>query len=334
MGKLPKPRAMRTPGSYQLEKEKDKEKDREKDREKGREKGKSKSPNVKVGRPTKKKSGRKNEKRRVAYSREDMKEAIRLVLEEGMLVTDAALEINTTKKNVVKRTTLGDLVRAKRRAPPPLGRPQELSAAVEISIVECLEMVAEFQFPMTKSKLQDLVQDYCEENSVETSWKDNRPGRHWIASFKRRWSDRIKVKKASNIKRSRARVSPADVQDFFHRLQPNIEGLPPTHIFNYDESPVKDDPGAEATFVSRKAKYHEQVMNTSKLSYSLMFCCNAAGQMLPPMVVYANKKGSVYNNWIKGGPRGTAYAATPTGWFNKLTFEQFFAKERFYFFRL
>ncbi len=41
-----------------------------------------------------------------------------------------------------------------------------------------------------------------------------------------------------------------------------MEGIPPTHVFNYDESPVKDDPGAEDTFFAKKAKYHEQVPGT------------------------------------------------------------------------
>lgn len=38
-----------------------------------------------------------------------------------------------------------------------------------------------------------------------------------------------------------------------------MEGIPSTHIFNYDESPVKDDPGAEDAFFSKKQKYTEQV---------------------------------------------------------------------------
>ncbi len=42
----------------------------------------------------------------------------------------------------------------------------------------------------------------------------------------------MKVKKLSNIKRSRAKVSPDDIKGFFERLKPNVEGVPPTHIFN------------------------------------------------------------------------------------------------------
>jgi len=71
-------------------------------------------------------------------------------------------------------------------------------------------------------------------------------------------------------------------------------------------------------------------MNSSKISYSLMFCCSAAGEMLPPMVVYKNKSCSVYTTWVEGGPDGATYAATPSGWFNRPTFEQWFIQGGFY----
>jgi hypothetical protein len=87
----------------------------------------------------------------------------------------------------------------------------------------------------------------------------------------------VKVKKPSNIKRSRAKVSPNDIKGCFERLKPNVEGVPPTHIFNFDKCPIKDYPGAEDAFFAKGQKYYEQVMNHSKVGYSLMFYCNAAG---------------------------------------------------------
>ena len=48
--------------------------------------------------------------------------------------------------------------------------------------------------------------------------------------------------------------------------------------------------------------------------------------MLPPMVVYKNKSCSLYKTWTEGGPPGTTYAATTSGWFNMVTFTQWFSK--------
>jgi hypothetical protein len=48
-----------------------------------------------------------------------------------------------------------------------VGRPQELSPAVEEAIFKCLIMCAEFQYHMRKQDVQLLVQSYVVENNVE-----------------------------------------------------------------------------------------------------------------------------------------------------------------------
>jgi hypothetical protein len=207
---------------------------------------------------------------------------------------------------------------------PSIGRPQELSKKVEEALVKCLQLCAEFQYPMRKRDLQDLVQSYCVEHNVKTRWTNDRPGKHWVRSFKKRWSHCVKVKRPTNIKRTRSKVSPQDLRNFFTRLGPNLENIPPTHIFNYDESYLKDDPGSEEAFFGVKQKYHEKAMNSSKVSFSIMFCCSAAGHMLPPMVIYKSGTGSVYQSWCEGGPEGASYAASKSGWFDMAKFNQWF----------
>ncbi len=201
MPPIPPAKAVKTPGSYSLDKTKN---------------GKVTPKKGKVGRPAKKKKGRKFEKRREKYTEADMQEAIRLVREEDCSVAKASLLVNNVKLNPVPRMMLSDRLKRPDFC-PPLGRPQELSPVVEEALVQCVELCAEFQYPLNKRKLQNLVQEYCEENSVKTRWSNNRPGRDWIRSFKSCWSHRIKVKKPSNIKRSRAKVSPDDVRGYFDR---------------------------------------------------------------------------------------------------------------------
>jgi hypothetical protein len=71
-------------------------------------------------------------------------------------------------------------------------------------------------------------------------------------------------------------------------------------------------------------KYAEQVRENSKSATSVMFCGSATGVFLPPYVVY--KSNNVYDSWMKGGPKGTRYSATPSGWFDSFTFADFMAK--------
>ena len=265
-------------------------------------------------------------KHRAKYTERDILEAVRLVKEEDYSINKAAIIINSKKKNEVLRMTLSNRLRNKEPdKKPKLGRPVELSEEVEKALVKCLKMCADFNYPMRKGDLQDLVQNYCNEHTVDVRWKNLRPGKHWVRAFRKRWQHEVKMKKPKNIKRSRAKVSPQVTKDFFKRLAPNLENIPATHLFNCDETNLRDDPEAELAFFSARSKYHEKVMDASKQCTSVMFCCSAAGEMLPPMVVFKSVNGSLYKCWCENGPANAVYAATKSGWLTTTEFNQWFS---------
>jgi transposase-like protein len=197
-------------------------------------------------RKSKKKGTSRKENYRTKYTMEDMKEAVRLVKEEGYSVSAAATEMK------VPRMTLNDRI-SKYPDPtkePKVGRPQELTVEEEEAIVGCLCLCAEFKFPMRKRDLQKLVQAYVLENGVLVRWVDGKPGKDWVRNFQKRWKHRVVVKKPTNIKRSRAQVSPSTIREFFTHLTPTMEGVLPAHFFNYDETNIKDDPGTYLSIYS------------------------------------------------------------------------------------
>ena len=63
-------------------------------------------------------------------------------------------------------------------------------------------------------------------------------------------------------------------------------------------------------------------MNSSKTSYSLMFCGNGKGDLLPPYVVF--KSVHLYHEWTRNGPKGAMYNRTKSGWFDEAAFEDWF----------
>jgi hypothetical protein len=69
------------------------------------------------------------------------------------------------------------------------------------------------------------------------------------------------------------KVSAADVRAFIERIKPNLEGVSPCNIFNYDESPFRDDPSVEDAFFATGNRHCEKVQNHSKTAFSVMFCC-------------------------------------------------------------
>ena len=137
------------------------------------------------------------------------------------------------------------------------------------------------------------------------------PGVDWLRSFIKR--HRLTKRFADNVKASRAEVNHEIMNNYFDSLQKWLDGIAPDNIFNYDKTNITDDPGSKTVIVRRGKKLHH-----SKLSASVMFCGNATGNFLPPMVVY--KSENAYEYWTKGGPNGTVYDATKSGWFYNRTF--------------
>jgi len=204
------------------------------------------------------------------------------------------------------------------------GRPAELSMVEERMIVERLKVLAAWGFPVTSSDLRHLVKSYIDKKGqVNRRFTDNLPTTRWVDRFLGRHPD-LTLRMANPIKRARAKVSREEVQDFITHWEKTIEGVPPSNIFNYDETNLKDDPGAQKCIFRKGTKYCEKVQNTSKSATSIMFCGSADGKMLPPMVVY--KAANVYERWKAGGPKGAEYSCSKSGWFDSFQFQRWFFK--------
>ncbi len=89
-------------------------------------------------------------------------------------------------------------------------------------------------------------------------FKDNRPGKKWVHKFLERNKGRIIIRKATNIKRWWAAISPDDIRAYFANLEKEIQGVPPSNIFNCDESCMRDDPSAKSAFFKKGVRYPEQ----------------------------------------------------------------------------
>ena len=113
------------------------------------------------------------------------------------------------------------------------------------------------------------------------------------------------------------------INQYFDNLNQTLDGIPPENIFNHDETNITDDPGAKKVVVQNGYNRVEQKIEHSKQPISLMFCGSATGEYLPPMFVC--KAENVYQNWTQGGPTGAVYDATPSGWFDSRTFENWFS---------
>ena len=119
-------------------------------------------------------------------------------------------------------------------------------------------------------------------------------------------------------------MSSDTINAYFDNLEGSAHGIHPNDMYNYDETNITDNPGSKKVIVPRGMRRVERKAEHSKQSVSVMFCGNASGQFLPPMVVY--KAQNLYTEWTLGGPTNAVYDVSKSGWFDSRTFEMWFLK--------
>ena len=84
-----------------------------------------------------------------------------------------------------------------------------------------------------------------------------------------------------------------------------MKDVAPCIMWNYDETNLRDNPGARKYVIKQGTKYPERITDSSKVTLSVMFCGNAEGEVVPPYVVY--KSVHICSQWVTAGPPGTRY---------------------------
>lgn len=202
------------------------------------------------------------------------------------------------------------------------GRPTIFSEQEETAFVAHITALSEYGFPLTEIDLQMIIKDYllAQGRNVK-QFKNNVPGKDWSRSFLNRHKI-LSRRMANNIKRVRAQVSKDVITEFIENLRPELENVPAENIYNYDETNLTDDPGRKKVLCRRGTKYPETIINTTKVSFTVMFCGNAAGQEVPPYIIY--KSEHLWTTWTDNGPQNAKYNRTKSGWIDAATFEDWF----------
>lgn len=223
----------------------------------------------------------------------------------------------------IHRKTLTRKLKPSTTPPRKSGGQTALSSDEEKVIVSHLIAVSTYGFPATPFELRLMVKSYlCRSDRKVAKFKNNMPGEDWAASFLKRHKNELSRRMSQNISRSRAILDSTVINSFFDNLERELEGIPPENMWNYDESNLQDDPGCKKVIVKRGAKHPDIIKNATKVAVSIMMCGNAAGSLAPVYVVY--KAEGLYECWMEGGPQRTRYNRSKSGWFDSLTFEDWF----------
>jgi len=250
----------------------------------------------------------------VAYSEENLENAMRDICTGNLTQRQASVKYG------IPRSTLKYKLKGAHGGKP--GGPTIFSQQEEEMFQAYVTTASSYGFPVDETDLRFIVKAYVDrKGSRIRQFCNNMPGKDWIKSFIKRHSQ-LTVRLASNIKRKRAEVSPMVINEYFDNLSAELHGVDPCGIWNYDETNLTDEPGQKKVIMKRGCKYPERIMNSTKSSTSLMFCGNAAGELLPPYVVY--KADCMWTTWTENGPPQTRYNRSKSGWFDNVCFEDWF----------
>lgn len=264
-----------------------------------------------MGRKYKKRLGSRNYRN---YTEEDLENAVSAV-RSGQSYREAAERYGIASKTVWNR--------AKGKHLKKVGGQSILTEVEERHIVDVLLAASEFGSPLTSFDLRILVKRYLERmGKTVQKFKNNLPGGDWVLNFLDRHKHRLSQRSCQNIKRVRAEKSEEEMNEYFQNLRQSIENVPPNNILNFDETNLSDDPGSTKCIFRRGMKYPERVLNTSKASISIMFAITGSGEVLPPYTVYKAER--LYDQWTIGGPKNARYNRSKSGWFDSISFEDWF----------
>lgn len=171
-------------------------------------------------------------------------------IDGGMSVRDAAKQFG------VPRTTLQD--RLTKKHGETCGRPTTLSTEEEKEIVAMVKLLGIWGYPFTSTDLCHFVKSYLDKKGVVSVFKNNMPTHSFTYKFVSRHPD-LSIRTANPIKRTRAAVTREMVTAFIEHWTKTIEGVPPSSIFNYDETNMRDDPGAKKCLFKKGTNYPEKV---------------------------------------------------------------------------
>ena len=266
---------------------------------------------------------KKREKKK--WNDEQMMEAMEKVQTGEMTCYGAA------KRYGIPTQTLRDRVKGKVAKGCKVGWPTALTQHEEKEIAETCMLFAEWRFGINKEEVIGVVGDYCRVAKKKVPFKDGTPGDDWWKGFMARYPDLAK-RKPQQHQLVRAKATTEQLVDHWFNdvLGPTLDELDlhdkPQQLFNADESflPLSGKP--DHIICKKGIKSPQMLIGGSGRENITIHCCvSASGQYIPPYVIYTGQK--LMFDHTQGGPLGTRYGVSPSGWMTNKTFLDWFSSQ-------
>lgn len=171
------------------------------------------------------------------YDRAALKQCLAAIRAKTMSVAAAS-----RKWNIPVRTLFRKLKEDVTSAKSP-GHPTTFSVDEENAFAQHLLLLSEFDLPISVDDLKVCIRNYLEaQKRTVRYFKDNIPGRDWVRLFLQRHPN-VSQRVAENVKLVRAGVNEETLRNYSAQLEKSLEGIPPSNIYNFDETNLCDNPG-------------------------------------------------------------------------------------------
>ncbi|XP_060801974.1 uncharacterized protein LOC132901742 [Amyelois transitella] len=231
-----------------------------------------------------------------------------------------------SKQYNIPRTTIVDRVKLRRGVVKETrGRPTAINVKFEKRIATSLHIMEKNGFGLSSEEVIKLVTQYVEKNKLTTPFKEGAPGYEWFSGFRKR--NNLSLKKPQAVEMSRkAACDPFIIKDYFDTLEEYIKTMDlqysPDRIWNLDESSFSKDPEKTKIVGAKGYASTRTIASAGKDNVTVLFTVNAAGEKLPPLIIYRGK--NIWDQWMsQNAYEGTCYAATKNGWIDAKVFEKY-----------
>ena len=263
------------------------------------------------------------------WSQQDMANAVRAVREDKIPLQRAATQFkvprNTLRYRIDNAIPIVELKYVQRGPITALSRNSEDCLANFIVYLE------RHGFMLLKKSINDFAWTMAKKEGTHVKFnKATGPGKQWWSGFRQRhpevtiWKPRrclpltqanitMKNKLKRHLKTLNRILEEHDIKDKRRR------------IFNCGESGVEVDvaPRQTNSHDTRQGLGAENI--ETKEHISIQLCVMASGEALPPMLIFKGKR-PPKGRCIQGGPAGTVYASSKTGFMNSELYLLWFKK--------
>ncbi len=247
----------------------------------------------------------------------NMQKAVEAVRNKSLSVRRAA------EMHGVPRATLHDRASGKVQADACSGPRKYLTTHEEEELLNFLYGCARIGYPRTRKQVLCIVQEYLFRKGLNTVVCYG-----WWQRFRQRHNS-LSMRTAAPLGLPRAQAMDRDTMTrYFDILECALSenGLldRPSQIFNCDESGMPLSPKPPKIIAKKGEKNPSYVTGDTKTQISILACVNAAGQWIPPMVIFDRK--SLKPALTIGEVPNTFYGLSSKGWMDTLLFEKWFTE--------